>query len=421
MNQNKKHLSKPLRQVSTSEYLSMEAKKAGLNKNELAEVLKTTRQTLHNIQTNGIISRAMAERLSESFGKTTDFWLRTHVFIDEQNETVEKARDSRPESRLPDSTIVQFSAPSLLVDFMIREAVLTGQLTITPFIEDNIRPATYDFTIGSTIEIDGQGEIDLTKGDYELKKNERAVITTAETVVFPKDFLARVGPLTEHSIKGLAVQNGIQIDPGYSGQLQVSAFHTGLSSFTLFKGQPILSIEIFRLGTPPRKSWAETVRKNTFHERVARELETAFHKLFPVGQFSNEEFVRKNELLNIEHIGTDKDDLLSNCMEELLTGIQFATSQAFLDIASDAGSTILLNNTEIEALFDILGVTYNATSGSAQLPNKETIYLTLSNSNTCVSLSTIAKKLNTSPSQLALYFIGIAQVADLWHVKEIAT
>ena len=164
-------------------------------------------------------------------------------------------------------------AATVLVDEQIRQAVRDGTLTITPFDPARIQAASYDLTIGELVVPGGQHPRTIAPSQpYDLGPGEVVNLRTRETLRFPNDHLARVGAMASVSRFGIFMAHGLQVDPGYEGELEFCLFNAGTRTYPLVAGAPIISLEIVRLGGARAR-----VTTVTPHDRsdVERHFDTA--------------------------------------------------------------------------------------------------------------------------------------------------
>ena len=201
-----------------------------LDQNELAEKLGVTRQTINYI-VNGRqpISRDMAGKLARLSGHTPGYWLQFEF------------EEGRPDEAVP-------SGSFLLNDEQIKQAVRDGTLTITPFDADLVQPASVDLTIGEVVMRAGASTRALSAGrSHELGPGELVNLRTRETLGLADDHAGRVGPMASVSRFGIFMAHGLQVDPGYQGELEFCLFNASTRSYPLALGAPIISLEIVRL------------------------------------------------------------------------------------------------------------------------------------------------------------------------------
>jgi len=155
-----------------------------------------------------------------------------------------------------------------------------------------VRGASVDLSIGEIFVPDAPdgklGGSNRGKRTHSLGSGETAVIRTAEILQLPGD-IAAIGfpPSTAVSLAGLLTTNPGHVDPGYHGPLHLTVINMGKEVFTLYRGQRILRLMLYRLATvepliPPGSSpiSEELLTKLSpdflnVHDRVAEAIERA--------------------------------------------------------------------------------------------------------------------------------------------------
>jgi dCTP deaminase len=156
----------------------------------------------------------------------------------------------------------------LLSDRDLRAAIDTGHLTVDPFDDKAIQPASIDvrldrffrvFVNSRYTHIDpAEQQDDLTElveaeGDHPfiLHPGEFVLASTFETFIFPDDLagriegkssLGRLGLLT-HSTAGF-------IDPGFGGSITLELSNVANLPITLWPGMKIGQLCLFRMSSP---------------------------------------------------------------------------------------------------------------------------------------------------------------------------
>lgn len=147
----------------------------------------------------------------------------------------------------------------VLPDWMIRRAVKCGSITIVPFNDDHIQPASYDVTLGDRILIARQP---LTSGDVathttgdpgtwtpyifsrdgeaiDMPSGAFALADTAEIIGLDEWHLARLQGRSSIGRLGLQIECAGFVDPGFNGTLTLELFNTAPWPVRLIKGMPI--------------------------------------------------------------------------------------------------------------------------------------------------------------------------------------
>lgn len=140
----------------------------------------------------------------------------------------------------------------ILTDSQIREACDAGDISIEPFEESQVQPATYDLRVGE------QGATTITKklinireeGYLLLKPGDFAIITVLEILHLSPQYAARFGLRSKYTRKGLIATTGPQIDPGYHGRLILGLTNPTPKPVSLPYKDALVSVEFHRLEEP---------------------------------------------------------------------------------------------------------------------------------------------------------------------------
>ena len=216
--------------LKPGDHLRAELARLGLDQGTVSKATGVSRQSINNI-VNGRqpISRAMAARLGRLTGHSSDYWLQSSF-----GGGPERAATARPRG-------------SILVNHQIARAVKDGIIRITGFDEARMRPAAFDLTLGAIVAPQrnaGPRRIRLARG-HSVR------VVTGERVAFPHDHLGRIGAAPHLARLGAITSHALQVDPGFSGTLEVCIFNAGDRDILLQTGDPVLSLEIVPLGTLP--------------------------------------------------------------------------------------------------------------------------------------------------------------------------
>ena len=321
-----------------------------LDQNELAERLGVARQTINYI-VNGRqpISRDMAGKLARLSGHTPGYWL--------QFEFEEARSDPAPSV-----------GSSLLNDEEIRQGVRDGTFTITPFNTDLVQPASLDLTIGDLVMRSGASAHRLSEGrPYELGPGEVVNLRTRETLGFPDDYVGRVGSMAGVSRFGIFTALGLQVDPGFHGELEFCLFNAGARSYPLALGAPIISLEIMRLARA--HSRAKVVVPHDRND-VAKHFDSFSRALLRKWLASRVRTERKDDrhAASIEGLGAEiraesEEDAIEGKVATELAAFQSACANSGLDDAKASylgyftqhAGRFYLNRDEVRGLASILG------------------------------------------------------------------
>jgi dCTP deaminase len=154
----------------------------------------------------------------------------------------------------------------VLSDIDIVERVANGDLTIQPYDESNVEPASVDLRLGEdfqradprrsvSIDLkDGAGDNIhwLHKsGSMEICPGDFVLATTKERVELPDDLVGEVLGRSSLGRLGLSVhQTAGYIDPGFEGQITLELSNHGPAPVRLAEGQRICQIFFTELSSP---------------------------------------------------------------------------------------------------------------------------------------------------------------------------
>ena len=155
----------------------------------------------------------------------------------------------------------------------IIEAVDQKLISIEPYAETQIQPASYDLRIGPQgITTTDKELINLVdKSFIELKPGDMAIVSSLEILKFDASHVARIGLRSKYARKGLYVTTGLQIDPGFEGRLFVGVTNLTPKPIVLAYGDDFLSIEIHKLNVPTKKLYTGPYQGKT--ELSAEDIE----------------------------------------------------------------------------------------------------------------------------------------------------
>ncbi|OGZ69224.1 MAG: hypothetical protein A3D44_00865 [Candidatus Staskawiczbacteria bacterium RIFCSPHIGHO2_02_FULL_42_22] len=146
----------------------------------------------------------------------------------------------------------------ILTNEEIKEAIVNGEMAIDPFDEENLKPASYSFTLGnkfkklkkvefldSRIKEQEFEEFELNEDGYFLQPGEFIICHTAETLKLGKNiacFLTMRGAKAQMGIDALSGE--IFCEPGsgggWDGKLMLETTNKGPLPVKLFPGITII-------------------------------------------------------------------------------------------------------------------------------------------------------------------------------------
>lgn len=121
------------------------------------------------------------------------------------------------------------------------------------FLADSLRPASYDLHVGDEYYLcrDKEDEQVFLHGDeqFEIPRNGLVYVATRECFNIPYYMVARYSLQVTQVYRGLLIENGLQVDPGYHGRIFVAVHNLTDEPRALVRGQRFLSMD-FTLTTP---------------------------------------------------------------------------------------------------------------------------------------------------------------------------
>lgn len=145
----------------------------------------------------------------------------------------------------------------LLTDRQIQEAHEKKEITINPFEDRQIQPASYDLRVGEQGATTGTKKIVNIKetGYLLLQPGDFAVVVTLEELHLNTQHAGRLGLRSKYARKGLIATTGLQVDPGYWGRLMIGVTNLTPNPISLPFKDDFLSIELHRLDEPSTKAY----------------------------------------------------------------------------------------------------------------------------------------------------------------------
>lgn len=144
----------------------------------------------------------------------------------------------------------------LLTDGEIKE-LLGKDIIIEGFDEEFLQPSSYDMRIGKRALVShAEAEIDVEKnGSVPIKPGEFALLTTYEKVKLASTITGHIGVKSYYTRKGLVLLAGLQIDPGFEGNLVLGIYNAAPRQLVLDYLSPFCTVEFHRLAKPVEKPY----------------------------------------------------------------------------------------------------------------------------------------------------------------------
>ncbi|WP_424947495.1 dCTP deaminase [Candidatus Spongiihabitans sp.] len=142
----------------------------------------------------------------------------------------------------------------ILTDNMIRAAVSAGTVKIEPFDAAQIQPASYDLRIGPVAAVSSiHGKVDVeANGFLEMTPGDFAIVVSEETITLDNQHTGRFGLRSKWARKGLIATTGPQIDPGFTGRLNIGLTNLTSKNIALSHLDDFLTVEFHKLSEPAK-------------------------------------------------------------------------------------------------------------------------------------------------------------------------
>lgn len=139
----------------------------------------------------------------------------------------------------------------ILSDRSILKMLEEGTLSISPFDQKQLQPASFDIRLGDTFSIvddSSSGIVTMNheityktiKSDtYLLLPGQFILATTMEYICLPDDLTAFVEGRSSLGRMGLFVQNAGWVDPGFQGEITLELFNANRCAIELTAGRRI--------------------------------------------------------------------------------------------------------------------------------------------------------------------------------------
>lgn len=145
----------------------------------------------------------------------------------------------------------------ILTDRKIKEARETGPLTIDPFDERCLSPASYDLRVGTEAFSSTRREkIDLKeKGLLIIEPGDFILVSTLETLRLSRKHAGRIGIRSHFTRRGIIPLTGPQVDPGWDGPLHIGLYNASPNDVVFPFQEPFCTIEFHELYEPAEKGY----------------------------------------------------------------------------------------------------------------------------------------------------------------------
>ena len=409
--------------LTPGEHLRAEIERLGLDQVAVSAATGVSRQSINYI-VNGRqpISRAMAAKLGRLTGHEPDYWLRASFPRPDGAIVVAQKRAEAPAR-----------AAGVLVNYQITRAIEEGVIVVEPFDVNNVQLASIDLTLDDFIDTTAGEHVDVTAGQsYILAAGQTVIVTTKEWLEFPQDYIGRVGAMASLARYGIVTSHGLQIDPGFQGDLQFCLFNAGGRDFELRGGMPIISIEIMPLAaTPaPDERAAKHVREAGERENVVPFRNAACERLIRDAvrrrasvDINGEMTEARIAELNLAFEAPSADAALDAVVQGALAGLLLLRTrpgaareehQRYSLFFGDLADRLQLDGEQARRAALCLGFAIdNKDALIVPLRDGKQAVLQLPPRNTSVSLTQLARQLREEAGDLILMLAGLRSYREL--------
>lgn len=137
----------------------------------------------------------------------------------------------------------EFYSTSILADWQIDLHMKAGDISVTPASGVNLEKASMDLNRGECYLFDKNKIVNLGSSLLILEPGQTARVHALEKLKLPTFLVGKAGGMSFHVRHGIAVNFGLQFDPGYEGHPFALMTHHGIEPFELRHGEPFLSVD----------------------------------------------------------------------------------------------------------------------------------------------------------------------------------
>jgi deoxycytidine triphosphate deaminase len=145
----------------------------------------------------------------------------------------------------------QFHGCVLLSDQI--QFLATEVAMVDPFLPKRLRPAAYDLCVGNAYYQDDKRKELAENESFAIPANGLVYVRTLERLNIPYYLIARYSLRVQQVYRGLLIDNGLHIDPGYTGYIWIPVHNFTTEPRILVPGQEFLSVEFNRTTPLPQK------------------------------------------------------------------------------------------------------------------------------------------------------------------------
>jgi deoxycytidine triphosphate deaminase len=137
------------------------------------------------------------------------------------------------------------------IRFFIETIDLVSNEDGLPIALDAVRPAAFDLHVGTEYYEDDQSKALTTEQWFEIPPNGLVYVRTRERFNLPYYLVARYSLQVTQVYRGLLIDNGLHIDPGYKGYIWIPVHNYTTQPRVLKEGEVFLSMEFNRTTSLP--------------------------------------------------------------------------------------------------------------------------------------------------------------------------
>lgn len=143
-----------------------------------------------------------------------------------------------------------YSGAVLLSDeiryFAMSDDIPKDQRLIDPFEPKRLRTASYQLTLGNQVHVGGMHHVLKDSKPLILKPHQVAVVSTREVLRIPRFLVARWSIRVRKIYEGLLWTGGLQVDPGWVGQLFCPIYNLAEREVELWPEEGMFTIDFIR-------------------------------------------------------------------------------------------------------------------------------------------------------------------------------
>ena len=130
--------------------------------------------------------------------------------------------------------------------FSTSDRIPVDQRLIDPFEPERLRAASYQLTLGNQVHVGGRHHVMQDSKPLILEAHQVAVVSTREVLRIPRFLVARWSIRVRKIYEGLLWTGGLQVDPGWVGQLFCPIYNLAEQEVELRSGEGMFTIDFIR-------------------------------------------------------------------------------------------------------------------------------------------------------------------------------